>query len=312
MAERIARTITFPWDWARALRLVAGSLIERSPGRALELLDEVERFVRTNTDPRERATGLCANAVVLVKHDPGRALEPMAEAERLLAPTAAGGGLYGGLFDRYLAVKDALVMMAAFTPAEVERFVRDLVADADPDDRASMVTTVIEDLAEGAPAAAERVARILSGQNLRSFYVDHFVGTLAEQDPDAAERVIRGHDLPATGFAAVAGVLARLDPSRATSLLTEAEHRSRAHRPQRARTALQDPYAGASRRLARLNPATSPAGGRPQWSGARGHGVHIRNAYGFGGVALHTNGEGTALRGSTYETAQPRHSPIRP
>jgi siroheme synthase (precorrin-2 oxidase/ferrochelatase) len=265
MAERLARTITFPWDWARALRFVAGSLIERSPGRALELLDEVERFVRMQTDPQERANGLCANAVVLVKHDPGRAVELMAEAERLLAPTATGHD--GGLFERYLNVKEALLVMAAFAPAEVERFVRDLVADADRDDRVSMVTTVIADLAEGAPAAAERVAHTLSGQNLPSFRVDRFIGTLAEQDPAAAERIIRsvvtreewghplcavartlaereprragellaeaeqlirGHGQPATGLAAVAGVLARLDPSRATRLLTEAEHLVRA------------------------------------------------------------------------------------
>jgi hypothetical protein len=205
--------------------------------------------------------------VVLVKHDPARAVELMAEAERLLASASTDGGLYGGLFDRYLAVKEALVVMAAFAPAEIERFVRDLVADADPDDRVSMVTTVIEDLAEGAPVAAERVARILNGQSLRAFHVDRFAGTLAEQDPDAAERVIRtittreewghplcavartlverdpsragellaeaeqlirGHDRPVTGLAAIAGVLARLDPSRATRLLTEAEHLVRA------------------------------------------------------------------------------------
>ncbi|MGP4052965.1 caspase family protein [Streptomyces sp. 2A115] len=226
-AERIARTITFPRQWAAALRNVAEALIERSPGRAQELLAEVERYIRTIADPQERAAELQANAVALIKHDLGQAMDLMTEAERLRAPT-----MTSDLYTRYLKVQEALGVLAEQAPAEAERFVHAMLAEASPDDRVSMLTSVVGDLAERAPAAAERIAYTFNDPELRFLRIKEFIGTLAGRDPDAAERVARTITNPKTlgpTLRTIAQALVEHNPDHANALLAEAEHAIRAH-----------------------------------------------------------------------------------
>ncbi|GAA0940592.1 serine/threonine-protein kinase [Actinocorallia libanotica] len=188
-AERLVRNISGSYDRACALCDLAGTVAERDPERAGEMLAEAAALVATIPVTSTRIGMACRVSRALAGRDPRLARELLADAERLVR---ADGSTRGGGWDGELPPQDGWLARIAETlaeqdPAAAERLARGI---GDPAMRDMALEFVVEALSRHDAAAAERLARGIEHSSARDVALGVIVRALAGEDPAGAERII--------------------------------------------------------------------------------------------------------------------------
>ncbi|QFG24170.1 hypothetical protein [Actinomadura sp. WMMB 499] len=248
--ERIARSITDPFDRARALGAVAKAEMTDHQERAQALLDDAERIARSITDPYRRATVLGTVTDVVAGRAPERAQALLDEAERLT----------DSITDADLREQTLMFLAraaAGYAPAEAERIARSIPGPTCTWALKGVAAVVMET----APAEAERIARSITNPTARAPALGQVAGAVWELDPQHARALLAEAEhiartlVPgfsrARALSEIAGAVAGHASYRARGLLTEAERITRSDTKTFQKWALPD----VAENLAALDPA---------------------------------------------------------
>jgi hypothetical protein len=180
-AERLARTIDFPYRQAEVLAEIAKTMAKMDPAGA-------ERLARSINDPRHEADALAEVAKVMTTADPARAVAMLTGAERL-ARTA-------NPLDHGRALGTIAKAMAEADPAGAERLARSINDPRHEADALMEIAKVVHmrdsAKAEELLADAERLARTTSELRLQAEVLTETINVMGTRNPAAADDLLPG------------------------------------------------------------------------------------------------------------------------
>jgi hypothetical protein len=225
-AEALARTITDPYDRARALASLATAIAQAGdPDRAYQLAADAEPLARTITDPRRQARALTSLATAVIEAgDPDRARQLAADAEALARAIADPNDQAEVLAQlATLAAQAGDLDRARQLAADAEALARTIT---DPRRQAWALTSLVTAVAQaGDPDRAEALARTITNPYQQAKAFASLVAAVAQGgDLDRAEALARAITDPFQQAEAVTGLAAAVaqagDLARAARLLT--------------------------------------------------------------------------------------------